>query len=66
MQSPAPVSYTHLDVYKRQVDGGVVSPVPVDAARDLGAEFVIAVDISSKANGVADSASLLGLSLIHI
>ena len=42
------------------VDGGVVSPVPVDAARDLGAEFVIAVDISSKANGVADSASLLG------
>jgi NTE family protein len=33
------------------VDGGVVSPVPVDAARQLGAEFVIAVDISSKANG---------------
>ena len=42
------------------VDGGVTSPVPVDAARDLGAEFVIAVDISSKANGVTDSASLLG------
>lgn len=33
------------------VDGGVVSPVPVDAARQLGADFVIAVDISSKANG---------------
>jgi len=33
------------------VDGGVVSPVPVDAARQLGAEFVIAVDISSKATG---------------
>ncbi|MFT4247103.1 MAG: patatin-like phospholipase family protein [Pseudomonas sp.] len=33
------------------VDGGVVSPVPVDAARELGAEFVIAVDISSKADG---------------
>lgn len=33
------------------VDGGVVSPVPVDAARQLGAEFVIAVDISSKASG---------------
>ncbi|HYG07507.1 MAG TPA: patatin-like phospholipase family protein [Stenotrophomonas sp.] len=33
------------------VDGGVVSPVPVDAARELGAEFVIAVDISSKASG---------------
>jgi len=35
------------------VDGGVVSPVPVDAARQLGAEFVIAVDISSKASGKA-------------
>ena len=33
------------------VDGGVVSPVPVDAARDLGADLVIAVDISSKATG---------------
>lgn len=33
------------------VDGGVVSPVPVDAARQLGADFVIAVDISSKASG---------------
>lgn len=33
------------------VDGGVVSPVPVDAARQLGADFVIAVDISTKARG---------------
>jgi NTE family protein len=33
------------------VDGGIVSPVPVDAARELGADLVIAVDISSKANG---------------
>ncbi|WP_454827860.1 patatin-like phospholipase family protein [Pseudoxanthomonas wuyuanensis] len=33
------------------VDGGVVSPVPVDAARQLGADFIIAVDISSKASG---------------
>ncbi|TDK24960.1 patatin-like phospholipase family protein [Luteimonas aestuarii] len=33
------------------VDGGVVSPVPVDAARQLGADLVIAVDISSKAAG---------------
>lgn len=33
------------------VDGGVVSPVPVDAARQLGADFVIAVDISNKAGG---------------
>ncbi|HWR96025.1 MAG TPA: patatin-like phospholipase family protein, partial [Arenimonas sp.] len=31
--------------------GGIVSPVPVDAARQLGADLVIAVDISSKASG---------------
>jgi NTE family protein len=43
------------------VDGGVTSPVPVDAARQLGAEFVIAVDISSKASGsMASSTSMLG------
>ena len=35
----------------RYVDGGVDSPVPVDAARQLGADIVIAVDISSKAGG---------------
>lgn len=34
---------------RRYVDGGLVSPVPVDAARELGADIVIAVDISSKA-----------------
>lgn len=33
------------------VDGGIVSPVPVDAARQLGADIVIAVDISKKARG---------------
>lgn len=36
---------------KHYVDGGVTSPVPVDAARQLGADFVIAVDISSRADG---------------
>ncbi|SMC29975.1 NTE family protein [Andreprevotia lacus DSM 23236] len=36
---------------KSYVDGGVVSPVPVDAARELGADIVIAVDISAKADG---------------
>lgn len=30
------------------VDGGLVSPVPVRAAHDLGADFVIAVDISAR------------------
>lgn len=43
---------------KKFVDGGVVSPVPVDAARELGANFVIAVDISSKATGVAATSTL--------
>ncbi len=38
------------------VDGGVVSPVPVDAARQLGADLVIAVDISSKAGGTTPTA----------
>ena len=36
---------------KHYVDGGVVSPVPVDAARQLGADFVIAVDISTRPSG---------------
>jgi len=44
----------------RYVDGGVVSPVPVDAARQLGADFVIAVDISSKASG-RTPANLVGV-----
>ncbi|MCF7223623.1 patatin-like phospholipase family protein [Marilutibacter chinensis] len=45
---------------RHYVDGGVVSPVPVDAARQLGADFVIAVDISTKARGTAPS-DMLGI-----
>lgn len=57
---------------RHYVDGGVVSPVPVDAARQLGADFVIAVDISSKASGsnpngmlgvVGQSISIMGQKL---
>ncbi len=44
------------------VDGGVASPVPVDAARQLGADVVIAVDISSKARGQTPSGMLGTLS----
>ena len=33
------------------VDGGLVSPVPVKQARDMGANFVIEVDISSDPEG---------------
>jgi NTE family protein len=42
------------------VDGGVVSPVPVDAARQLGADVVIAVDISSRTDGSLPT-DLLGI-----
>jgi NTE family protein len=42
---------------REYVDGGLVSPVPVRAARGLGADFVIAVDISAKPqNGKTHSA----------
>jgi NTE family protein len=33
---------------KKYVDGGLVSPIPVSAARDMGADIVIAVDISAR------------------
>ena len=33
---------------RRYVDGGLVSPVPVVTARDMGADLVIAVDISAR------------------
>jgi NTE family protein len=36
---------------REYVDGGLVSPVPVRQTRDLGANFVIAVDISSDPEG---------------
>ena len=36
---------------KIYADGGLVSPVPVQAAREMGADFVIAVDISAKPDG---------------
>ncbi|WP_423459486.1 patatin-like phospholipase family protein [Ottowia sp. VDI28] len=47
------------------VDGGVVSPVPVDAARQLGADVVVAVDISNKARGQSptDMLGTLGQSI---
>lgn len=36
---------------KTYADGGLTSPVPVQAAREMGADFVIAVDISAKPDG---------------
>lgn len=40
------------------VDGGLVSPVPAKFARDMGADFVIAVNISSQADVLTTSGSL--------
>jgi NTE family protein len=40
---------------REYVDGGLVSPVPVRFARQMGAELVIAVDISSPPEGNATS-----------
>ena len=36
---------------REYVDGGLVAPVPVQQARDMGAEVVLAVDISSAPEG---------------
>jgi len=52
---------------KFYVDGGVVSPVPVDAARRLGADIVIAVDISSSSERMPPSNTIETLlQSIHI
>jgi NTE family protein len=43
---------------REYVDGGLVSPVPVRIARSLGADFVIAVDISRRPQQGKTSSSL--------
>ncbi len=45
---------------KRYVDGGLVSPIPVSAARQMGADIVIAVDISARAKP-GKSTGILGV-----
>jgi NTE family protein len=40
------------------VDGGLVSPVPVRAAKKMGAEFIIAVDISTPPEAASASGTL--------
>ncbi len=48
------------NIGKKYVDGGVVSLVPVDSARDLGADIVIAVDVNEpSSNQTPISASKL-------
>ena len=38
----------------KYVDGGLVSPIPVKTAKDMGADIVIAVDISARPDGNKD------------
>ena len=40
------------------VDGGLVAPVPVKFTKDMGADFIIAVNISSATEGAATASSL--------
>jgi NTE family protein len=52
--SAVPAVFQPVKVGNREyVDGGLVSPVPVRFARQMGAELVIAVDISSPPDGNA-------------
>ncbi len=58
--SSAPVFFQPVAINGQDyVDGGLVAPVPVSAARSMGADFVIAVDISDrpidrKTTGIVD------------
>ncbi|HET8748322.1 MAG TPA: patatin-like phospholipase family protein [Ramlibacter sp.] len=50
--SAVPAVFLPVKIGTREyVDGGLVSPVPVRYAREMGAELVIAVDISSAPEG---------------
>jgi NTE family protein len=52
--SAVPAVFQPVKIGSREyVDGGLVSPVPVRFARQMGAELVIAVDISSAPDGGA-------------
>lgn len=50
--SAVPAVFQPVKIGAREyVDGGLVAPVPVQQAREMGANFVIAVDISSEPEG---------------
>ncbi len=50
--SAVPAVFQPVKIGRREyVDGGLVSPVPVRFARQMGAELVVAVDISSPPEG---------------
>ena len=57
--SAVPAIFQPVKIGGREyVDGGLVSPVPVRYARQMGAELIIAVDISSAPEGNAASDTL--------
>ncbi len=57
--SSVPAVFQPVKIGDREyVDGGLVSPVPVRYARQMGAEMVIAVDISSPPDGAPTGDSL--------
>ena len=57
--SAVPAVFQPVKIGGREyVDGGLVSPIPVRAARAMGAEVVIAVDISSPPEGSLANSTL--------
>ena len=57
--SAVPAVFVPVKISGREyVDGGLVSPVPVRFARQMGADVVVAVDISSPPEGNAPDGSL--------
>lgn len=57
--SAVPGVFQPTKIGERQyVDGGLVAPVPVQFAREMGADFVIAVNISAQPEAQASSSSL--------
>ena len=57
--SSIPGVFTPVTIGGREyVDGGLVAPIPVRAARGLGADVVVAVDISSRPSGKTKAGNL--------
>lgn len=60
--SAVPALFQPVKILGREyVDGGLVSPVPVRYARQMGAEVIVAVDISNapEGNGAGDTLQIL-------
>jgi NTE family protein len=57
--SSVPAVFQPVKIGEREyVDGGLVSPVPVRYAREMGAEMVIGVDISTPPDGAATDGTM--------